>query len=162
MRVLGLTGAVMLAACQPVETEPAIEEPAVDAAPNEADITLGNGEYNAITTEGITRAGSVLTVPNVTIEQNGWLVMHPFKDGEPVRDKYVGSTLVPAGSNDNVTIDVGDLPTEGDMFIIMLHSDANDDGVFDFGDGKTVPDAPVFEGTTMIAHPIPAPADSVG
>ena len=161
MRVLGVVIFLALAGCQAAETEPAAEE-STAAAPSEADIVLGNGENNAITTDGITRAGSVLTVPNVTIEKNGWLVLHPFKDGEPVRDKYTGSTLVKAGSNDGVTVDIGSIPAEGDMFIMMLHSDVNDDGVFDFGDGKTVPDAPVFEGTTMIAHPIAAPADSAG
>lgn len=157
MRLLSLTAVLALAACQPAETEPEAEEA---AAPAEAEITLGNGENNAITTEGITRSASVLTVPNVTIEKNGWLVLHPFRNGEPVRDEYTGSTLVQAGSNDDVTIDIGAVPAEGDMFIMMLHSDVNDDGVFDFGDGITVPDAPVFEGTTMIAHPIAAPADS--
>ncbi|WP_209349334.1 hypothetical protein [Pontixanthobacter sp. CEM42] len=159
MRVVFTAAVLILAGCQAAETEPAAGE-TITAVPSEADITLGNGENNAIATEGITRAGAVLTVPNVTIEKNGWLVLHPFRDGEPVRDEYTGSTLVKAGSNDGVTIDIGAVPADGDMFIMMLHSDVNDDGVFDFGDGKTVPDAPVFEGTTMIAHPIAAPADS--
>jgi len=36
----------------------------------------------------------------------------------------------------------------------MLHWDVDQDKIFDFGDGITVPDAPLFEETKMIAFPI--------
>ena len=164
---IALTGIAALAvsACQnsAPENDAMIEEAAgaSEEASADADITLGNGENNSITLEGITRTGSVFTVPEVKIEGAGWLVMHPFRDGTPVRNEYVGSTLLPAGTSENVTIDVGAPPAEGDMFIIMLHNDVNEDGVFDFGDGEAnVPDAPTFEGELLIAHPISAPADS--
>ena len=45
----------------------------------------------------------------------------------------------------------------GDMFVIMLHYDVNKDGIFDFNDGVTVPDAPVFEGNRLIALRFAAP-----
>lgn len=154
------TAGLALTACAPYE-EDVVQVPAAEASA-ERQITLGNGERNAIVTDGITRRGSVFTVPNVKIERDGFLVMHPFRDGAPVRDEYVGATAVQGGSNDTVAIDVGAAPSAGDMFIIMLHFDMNDDGVFDFGDGVTVPDAPAFEGARLIAHPIAAPAESGG
>lgn len=155
--------ALAVSACQDSMPADAEEETACDGEEEaaEADIQLGNGEANSITVEGITRAGSVFTVPAVTIERAGFLVMHPFRDGEPVRDEYTGATPVAAGTTQGVEIDVGNAPAEGDMFIIMLHNDMNDDGAFDFGNGQdNVPDAPTFEGEMLIAHPIAAPADS--
>ena len=129
-------GALALTACQGAEQEADYSQntPAEEASDNSG-IELGNGENNSITTEGITRIGSVFTVPEVPIAQNGWLIMHPFRDGAPVGNEYVGATLVKQGTQTNVTIDIGDAPMAGDMFIIMLHNDVNDDGVFDFGDG---------------------------
>lgn len=148
-----------LAACQQAETDAEQKnEEAAAPAVDESQITLGNGEKNSITTEGITRSGATFTIPELTIERAGFLVMHPFRDGEPVRNEYVGAQAVAAGTSENVTIDVSDDPAEGDMYIVMLHFDMNEDGMFDFGDGETVPDAPALEGTTLIAHPIAAPA----
>lgn len=163
---IGLGLSMSLTACgqnaaqdtQPTADEAAVTEPGAPA--DESAITLGNGEDNAIQTDGITRSGAIFTVPEVTIAKQGWAVMHPFRDGAPVRNEYVGATLVKAGTTENVTIDVETVPSEGDMFILMLHNDENQDGVFDFGNGEDdVPDAPTFEGEMLIAHPIPAPAD---
>jgi hypothetical protein len=123
-------------------------------------IVLGNGEENAIAVEGATRAGATFSIPGVTIARNGFLVMHPFRDGSPVGTEYVGAVAVSAGDNENVSITVDVAPETGDMYIIMLHFDMNDDQVFDFNDGVTVPDVPAFEGNTMIAHRFAAPADS--
>ncbi|WP_438729382.1 DUF7282 domain-containing protein [Parasphingorhabdus sp. DH2-15] len=123
-------------------------------------IQTGNGERNNIMLEGATRSGATFTFPRVEIERNGWLVMHPFKDGKPVPTVYVGHTQVKAGVTENVDIDVDTVPDNGEMFIVMLHFDMNDDGVFDFNDGITVPDAPVFEGSTLVALRYVTPDDS--
>jgi hypothetical protein len=50
-------------------------------------------------------------------------------------------------------------PAAGDMFLVMLHRDVNENREFDFVfvDERNVVDAAVFEGTKMIAHPIAAP-----
>ena len=53
--------------------------------------TTGNGEANWIVTEGATREGATFSFREVRIDGNGWLVMHPFKDGKPVGDVYVGA-----------------------------------------------------------------------
>ncbi len=115
-------------------------------------ISLGNGANSSIDIEGAVQNGSDYTFRSVTIDKNGWLVMHPFKDGKPVGTVYVGHTYVEKGTTENVTISVSNNPGPNEPYIVMLHYDMNDDGVFDFNDGVTVPDAPVFEGTTMIAH----------
>ncbi len=129
---------------------------ATDAAPQ---ITLGNGDNNWIITEGATRDGATFTFPEVHIAGNGWLVMHPFEDGKPNGNIYVGHTYVGKGTNKDVEITVDDEPDAGEMFIVMLHSDANEDKIFDFVfvNEREVADKAVFEGTKMIAHPYPAP-----
>lgn len=123
-------------------------------------ITLGNGENSAIMLDGATRNGATFVIPTVRIDQNGFLVMHPFRDGNPVGNEYVGAVPVPEGTTHNVRITIDEAPETGEMFIVMLHYDMNDDRVFDFNDGITVPDAPVFEDSRMIAHRYAAPAES--
>ena len=122
-------------------------------------ITLGNGEANWIIVEGATRDGATFTFREVQIDGNGWLVMHPFENGEPVGEVYVGATFIESGRNRDVEISVEPEPTTGEMFIVMLHSDVNDNREFDFVfvDERNVLDRAVFEGTTMIAHRFAAP-----
>lgn len=122
-------------------------------------IKLDNGESNWIIVDGATREGAKFTFPEVHIDGNGWLVMHPFEEGEPNGDIYVGSTYVRDGDNQNVEIIVDPEPATGDMFIVMLHRDVNENQIFDFVfvDAVNVLDKAVFEGRTMIAHAIPAP-----
>jgi hypothetical protein len=122
-------------------------------------IKLDNGEANWIIVDGATREGATFSFPEVHIDGNGWLVMHPFENGEPNGDIYVGSTYVQSGDNQNVQITVEPEPTSGDMFIVMLHRDVNENQEFDFVfvDAFNVLDKAVFEGRTMIAHEISAP-----
>ena len=138
----------------------AMQEIAAESAEAAPQITLGNGENNAITLEEATRSGATFTFPIVRIDHNGFLVMHPFRDGAPVRTEYVGAVPVPEGTSHNVRITVEGEPETGEMFIVMLHYDMNDDRIFDFNDGITVPDAPVFEGSRLIALRYAAPADN--
>ena len=58
--------------------------------PAESAFILGNGTKNWIDVAGVTRNGSVLNFPEVQIDGNGWLVVHPFENGAPNGDKYVG------------------------------------------------------------------------
>ncbi len=119
----------------------------------------GNGEANWIITEGATRNGNTFTFKEVKIDGNGWLVLHPYVDGAPNGDVYVGSTFLDDGTNRDVAITV-DRPTEpGEMFIVMLHRDVNENREFDFVfvDEQNVLDKAVFEGRTMIGHPFAAP-----
>ena len=120
-------------------------------------IVTGNGEHNFITLEGASRDGNSLTFPEVVISKPGFLVLHPFKNGKPVPTEYVGAVPIKAGQNTNVAIEVDGGVSSGDMFVVMLHYDMNEDEIFDFNDGITVPDAPVFEGHKLIALRYRAP-----
>jgi hypothetical protein len=122
-------------------------------------VKLGDGDDNWIVVEDASRDGVTFTFSEVHIDGNGWLVMHPFEDGEPRGDIYVGATYVEDGDNRDVEITVDPEPSTGDMFIVMLHRDVNENQEFDFVfvDSVNVLDKAVFEGRTMIAHAIPAP-----
>ena len=119
----------------------------------------GNGEDNWIITEGATRNGNTFTFTEVKIDGNGWLVLHPYEDGAPNGDIYVGSTFLADGLNRDVNITVDRETKPGEMFIVMLHRDVNENREFDFVfvDERNVLDKAVFEGRTMIGHPFAAP-----
>ncbi len=122
-------------------------------------VSIGNGDKNWITTEGVRRVDGTLTFSEVQIDGNGWLVIHPFENGAPNGDKYVASTYLKDGTNSNVSIKVHKGLESGEMFIVMLHRDVNENQVLDFVfvDDRNVMDTAVFEGSTMIGHAIPAP-----
>jgi hypothetical protein len=111
------------------------------------------------TPEHARREGATFTFSEVRIDGNGWLVMHPFENGRPNGMIYAGATYLHNGTNENVEITVDSDPAAGDMFLVMLHRDVNENREFDFVfvDERNVVDAAVFEGTKMIAHPIAAP-----
>ncbi len=135
------------------------DDTAAYKTPEKAAITLGNGEKNWIVVEGLSRSESTLTFPEVQINGNGWLVMHPFEDGKPNGDKYVAATFLEDGKNIDVPLKVHKGIDTGEMFIVMLHRDSNENGILDFifVTDTVVMDAPVFEGNTMVAHAIPSP-----
>ena len=125
----------------------------------EEEFSMGNGELNWISVDSVTRDESTLTFSEVNINGNGWLVMHPFEDGSPNGDKYVAATYLKDGKNSNVEILVHKGISTGEMFIVMLHRDVNENEIFDFVfiDDTNVMDLAVFEGSKMIGHVMPAP-----
>ena len=122
-------------------------------------ITIGNGTENWIKVEDVSRQDSTLTFSEVKIAGNGWLVIHPFEEGRPNGDKYVAASYLKDGKNSDVDIKVHKGLAKGEMFIVMLHRDVNENGVLDFVfvDDRNVMDTAVFEGSKMIGHAIPAP-----
>jgi hypothetical protein len=165
--MIGLISLVALAACgtstsdtesAPQTTEEMVAE-AEDNPPAAPKVTLGNGDANWIIVEDVSRDQATLTFSEVRIDGNGWLVLHPFKDGNPVGEIYVGHSYIEDGDNQNVEVTLDAEPASGDMFVVMLHRDSNENQEFDFVfvDDVNVVDRAVFEGTTMIAHPIAAP-----
>lgn len=132
--------------------------PQVAAAPSTRG-TMGNGDKNWIVLDDAVRNDKTITFKEVNIDGNGWLVMHPFEDGKPNGDKYVAATYVSSGSNKNVDIKVHKGVTTGEMFIVMLHRDLNENKVLDFVfvDDTNVMDRAVFEGNKMIGHAVPMP-----
>ncbi len=124
-----------------------------------SEMTMGNGENNSIALEDVKRDGPMLTFSNITIEGDGWVVIHPFEEGKPNGDKYVGATYLKSGDNKNVEVEVYKGLESGEMVIVMLHSDSNPNKFFDFVfvDEVNVMDKAVFEGNKMIAHAIAVP-----
>jgi len=154
---------------------------AQDTAPA-PQITMGNGDFNAITVEGLTRTSGVaqfsevrmdgdsvlafrgdsvaITFAEVLIEKAGFLVLHPVMDGRPNGDMVSGFAYLNAGQNEQVTIQIDHPADPGSKFLVMLHTDVDSDRVLDFAfveDGINVEDTAVFEGTHMIAHIITVP-----
>ncbi|MEM9842344.1 MAG: hypothetical protein AAF767_06830, partial [Pseudomonadota bacterium] len=85
---------------------------------------------------------------------------HPVIDGRPDGDMISGFSYVRRGTQQDVVIQIDHPADAGDEFLVMLHTDANEDQVFDFvfvEDGINVEDTAVFEGTQMIAHLIELP-----
>ena len=171
-----LCAAMLASACATAQETETYDE-AAEAAPAAPQITMGNGERNSIQVEGLTRASGVthfsevrvdagavstfrgdsvaLTFPEVVIENPGFLVLHPVMDGRPNGDVVSGFAYLNAGANEDVTIRLDTPADAGRMFLVMLHSDVDNDRVLDFvfvEDGINVEDTAVFEGTHMIAH----------
>ena len=125
------------------------------------EFSMGNGEKSWIVVDGMTRDARQFSFPEVTLAEPGWLVLHPFEDGAPLGKIYVGASYLPAGTHENVTIEVDTAPEPepGTQFIVMLHGDVDRDETFDFFfvDEVNVADKAVFEGSTMIGHMIAAP-----
>lgn len=147
-----------------------------------AQITMGNGELNAIELAGLIREvgektfsdvrvhgettstyrtnSTGITFPKVTIENSGWIVLHPVIDGKPNGDIVSGFSYLAAGQTENVTINMMHPADAGAKYLVMLHNDVDKDRVFDFvfvEDGINVEDRAVFEGANMIAHFIELP-----
>jgi hypothetical protein len=136
---------------------------AIAAEDSGSAIEFGNGAENAIVIDGLTRVGRDFTIAEVTLADDGWLVLHPFSDGRPVGEIYAGATFVPAGTHRDVVVraQTVPMPAEGTPFLIMLHSDVDHDETFDFVfvDERNVADRAVFEGNRMIAHIFSSPGD---
>ena len=145
-------------------------------------MTMGNGERNMIQIDGLKRAttntifsdirvndadvitrrghATTLTFSEVLIDKAGWIVLHPIVNGRPDGDMVSGFAYLDAGLNKDVTLNTDHPAKKDDKFLVMLHSDVDEDRVFDFvfvEDGINVEDKAVFEGTRMIAHIISVP-----
>lgn len=170
--IAGVIAALTLAACS-AQSQDAGTAPAM---------TMGNGVDNQIEIDGLTReeAGTTLSMardgaadpsafrmnstrvvlPSVTTAQPSWVVLHPVKAGVPDGDIVAGFVRVDQGRTAPVVIETNYRADAGDSFLVMLHEDANDDGVFDFvfrDDGVNVEDIAVFEGNVMVAHILTLP-----
>ena len=154
MQKFGLLSAGLLA-CAACSSD----DPTPQNAPPRDEITLGDGSLNMIDPNEMTRTDATLTFREVTIANNGWLVIHPFKDGRPDGLTYIGHTYLPAGHHTNVAVELPSAPQPGEPMLVMLHQDVDEDQVFDFVfvDERNVEDRAVFEGSTMIAHIFVAP-----
>lgn len=102
-------------------------------------------ESNSVTAEDQAIADdNSITISNVTLEENGWIVVHNEVDGAP--GEVIGvSDLIVAGSHDDVKVILDESATVnvGDILWVMLHTDTGTAGLYEF-DGVNGFDLPVL------------------
>ncbi|MEL7433489.1 MAG: hypothetical protein AAFN11_06050 [Chloroflexota bacterium] len=92
----------------------------------------------------------VVAIANVVTAQDGWVVIHA-DNGEGAPGPVLGQTLVTAGSNTDVAIELeGDIT---DVVFPMLHVDTGEAGVYEFGAVEGA-DGPVIVDGTVATFPI--------
>lgn len=72
---------------------------------------------------------NTVTVPSVTAEQAGWMVIHADSDGAP--GPVIGQTAVDAGTTENVNVEI-DTDAATATLYAMLHVDTGEAGVYEF------------------------------
>ncbi|MGZ9811850.1 DUF7282 domain-containing protein [Pseudoroseicyclus sp. H15] len=103
-----------------------------------------------IMVSGATAGGMTVTVPEVMIDQPGFLVVHDMVDGSPVVPASIGHTYLEAGMNTDVAVQIDETFSSDNQYMLMLHYDTDGDGVYSFGEGMTDVDTPVMEGDAPV------------
>ena len=94
-------------------------------------------------------AGKTVTVEEVTLEADGFLVVHAMKDGKPVVPASLGHVALKAGTHKNVVIELSEATKSGDTVLTMLHTDGGTMGTYEFPNG----DGPVMMGGKPVVKP---------
>lgn len=92
-----------------------------------------------------TSNGNMVTIAEVTAQQDGWIVIHrsnATNDGPMVPD-IIGKTMVDAGTNTNVMIQLNEGVSNQEKLWAMLHIDDGTIGEYEF-DGQSGFDGPVI------------------
>ncbi|WP_029036097.1 DUF7282 domain-containing protein [Salinimicrobium xinjiangense] len=115
----------------------------------------------SIVVEDQTLMNGMVTVSNVEMSNDGWLVI--YKDNAGVLGTEVlGHTHVEAGSHEDVTVELDESAlTSGEVLWAALHVDSDEDGEFDWN-GITGTDSPVRSGTVPVAESFTLNIDSSG
>jgi uncharacterized protein (DUF2141 family) len=95
-----------------------------------------------VTTAGSQVQGNAVVFSGVTIDQDGYVVVHAVENGSPVVPSSLGSAAVAAGQNTDVAVPVAGLAA-GD-YVAMLHHETNGNQTYDFGEGSTDVDTPAM------------------
>jgi hypothetical protein len=65
--------------------------------------------------------GKTVTIDEVEIPHNGFVVVHVTLNGKPVMTQYVGDTRVKAGVHKNVNVKLDEKPKPGATYVAMLY-----------------------------------------
>ena len=100
--------------------------------------------------------GTAVTVAKVDMPAAGFLVIHAFDaDGKPIAPASIGHVAVPAGTSENVEVEIG-IQTEAGMKVLaMLHEDTGTQGIYEFGPGSTEHDKPITADGKPVVAPVP-------
>lgn len=112
----------------------------------------------SITAEDQIVQGNTITAANLTVNADAWVVVHASNeanDGPQVPEIISTPVQVPAGSNDDVEIELTQAVAAGDVIYIMLHTENGDIGEYEF-DGSNGFDGPI----TFEAIAVQAPTGS--
>jgi hypothetical protein len=88
--------------------------------------------------------GKTVTIDELSIPQDGFVVIHATKDGKPVTAQYLGETPVTAGFHQNVNVTLDQKPKPGTTYVATLYGDNGQPGKFKFGPGNANADKPLM------------------
>jgi hypothetical protein len=88
--------------------------------------------------------GKTVTVDEVAIPHDGFVVINAPTDGKPAAPQHIGFTRVKAGFHQNVDIKLDRTPKPGATYVAMLYNDSGQTGKFELGPGATNGDKPVI------------------
>ena len=90
--------------------------------------------------------GNEVTVADVNLPKNGFLVIHPSDAKGNLIEKDIGHIALNAGDHKTVKVKLTENHKAGDKLWAMLHEDTGKAGVYEFGaSGKTNVDMPFKE-----------------
>lgn len=103
---------------------------------------FAHADHLNIDVEGAMIEDGAIVFPSVLIDQDGYVVIHAVENGEAVIPASIGHTAVPAGTTENVRVEVEGGAMEGTDYVAMIHYETNDNDTYDFGEGSTDVDTP--------------------
>ncbi|MDQ7080335.1 MAG: hypothetical protein Q9M41_06670 [Paracoccaceae bacterium] len=96
-------------------------------------------------------AGNTVTVDSVTIDGDGWLVIHAIKNGKPVVPASIGHVAIKSGTTENVVVKLTRATKPGEKLLPMLHVDQGYMGEYEFPGA----DHPVMKDGKPVVKPLP-------
>jgi hypothetical protein len=131
--ILALVVIGVIAARQP---EPTVIEPEVN-----------NGtqtEVASLTVSDQVVAEETIVVDSVYAEADGWVVLHrTTEEGDLDPSSMVGVAAVPAGSTENLVVELTEAVEGGEVLVAMLHVDTGVAGEYEFSEETPDLDSPV-------------------
>lgn len=99
-------------------------------------------------------ASSEILIAEVAAEEDGFIVIHNTnEDGEPVVPESIGAAPVSAGVNEGVAVALDEEITADTILVAMLHSDTDENGIYEYGADNTEVDNPVTLNGEVVSEP---------
>ena len=131
-----------------------IDAPIVDASGNIVvkSIVVSIDAQPSVSVDDQALINNSITISSITLNENGWVVVHADNGDAPqVPDIISQPVYLPAGSYTNVEVPMKDDVTvaANDQVWVMLHSDTNTEGLYEFDGGEMDPPIVVNEDIVM-------------
>ncbi|KKL62551.1 hypothetical protein LCGC14_2184090 [marine sediment metagenome] len=92
--------------------------------------------------DAIMISGNTATFPMVMAAQDGYLTIHATENGAPVIPGAIGHTMIMAGENSDVAVEIDAPFVAGQSYVAMIHAETNGNESYEFGEGMTDVDVP--------------------